>query len=272
MRIAHRRHPVACSSRAARRLLLTGALVLGGGLGIAVPGRPGIGAAAQSTEAPNALTPQEKAAGWRLLFDGRTTDGWRGYNRTDFPTAGWVIEAGTLKHVTVPAGQTANAGDIITRDLFTNFELQLEWKITPGGNSGIKYLIDEALAKTGHAGVAFELQVLDDERHPDAKAGKDGNRTAGALYDLIPPSQHTAKPVGEWNRVRLLVTGGHVEQWLNGTKVVEFEMGSPRMKALIADSKYKTIAGFGEVRRGHILLQDHGDEVWFRSIKIRDVK
>jgi len=254
-----------------RTLFILTAVACGcAGLGGLVPSSSRV--AAQSASVPNTLTDSEKTAGWRLLFDGRTTDGWRGYNRTDFPTAGWVIETGTLKHITVPPAQTANAGDIITRDEFTNFELQLDWKIAPGGNSGIKYLVDEALAKTGHAGVSFEMQVLDDERHPDAKLGKDGNRTAGAVYDLIPPSAHTARPVGEWNQVRIVVTNGQVQQWLNGVKVVEFEIGSARMKALIAESKFKAITGFGEVRRGHILLQDHGDEVWFRDIKIRELR
>ena len=258
--------------RWARRVVFTLAAVACGCIGLSGLLPSGSRLAAQSAPAPNTLTADEKAAGWRLLFDGRTTDGWRGYNRVDFPTAGWVVDAGTLKHVTVPAGQAANAGDIITRDAFTNFELQLDWKITPGGNSGIKYLVDEALAKTGHAGVSFEMQVLDDERHPDAKLGKDGNRTAGGVYDLFPPSAHTAKPVGEWNRVRIVVNNGQVQHWLNGTKVVEFELGSPRLKAAIAESKFRTTAGFGEVRRGHILLQDHGDEVWFRDIKIREVR
>jgi len=254
------------------RTLLTLAAVACGcaGLSSLVPSSSRV--AAQSAPLPNTLTDSEKAAGWRLLFDGRTTDGWRGYNRTDFPTAGWVIEAGTLKHITVPPAQAANAGDIITRDEFTNFELQVVWKIAPGGNSGIKYLVDEALAKTGRAGVSFEMQVLDDERHPDAKLGKDGNRTAGAVYDLIPPSAHAARPIGDWNHVRIVVNSGQVQQWLNGVKVVEFEIGSPRIKALIAESKFKDIPGFGEVRRGHILLQDHGDEVWFRDIKIRTIQ
>jgi len=229
-------------------------------------------AAAQKREAaPNTLTKEEKAAGWKLLFDGKTTNGWRGFRREGFPAEGWAIEDGTIKHVKGEGAQSLHGGDIITVGQYDNFELRLDWKLTPGGNSGIKYLIDEKMVKTGHSGLGFEMQVLDDEGHPDAKAGHDGNRTAGALYDLIAPQKKAAKPAGEWNQVRLIVHGNHVEHWLNGVKVVEYELGSPRLKSLIAQSKYKDIPGFGEVRKGHILIQDHGDEVWYRNVKIREL-
>jgi hypothetical protein len=227
-------------------------------------------AAARQQAAPNTLTKEEKAAGWKLLFDGKTTQGWRGFRRDQFPTAGWAIENGTIKHLSGEGAQSQQGGDIITVGEYDNFELRLEWKLAPGGNSGIKYLIDEKMVQTGHSGLGFEMQVLDNERHPDAKEGHDGNRTAGALYDLIPPQKQVAKPVGEWNQVRLIIHGNHVEHWLNNVKVVEYELGSARLKSLIAQSKYKDIPGFGEVRKGHILLQDHGNEVWFRNIKIRE--
>ncbi|MEO7190149.1 MAG: DUF1080 domain-containing protein [Vicinamibacterales bacterium] len=264
-------HPAAMAfvSRVRRRFrTFTLALTVTAGATLAATGA-GPAPVDQATPATNTLTAKEKTEGWRLLFDGRTTDAWRGFNRTEFPTAGWTVADGSLKHMTVPAAQTANAGDIVTKDEYGDFDFQIDWKITPGGNSGIKYLVNEALVKTGHAGVGFEMQVLDDERHPDAKAGKNGNRTAGALYDLIPPTAHTARPVGEWNHVEIISKAGVVQQWLNGTKVVEFELGSARLKTFIAESKFKDIAGFGEARRGRILLQDHGDEVWFRNIKIK---
>ncbi len=220
----------------------------------------------------NTLTPAEKAAGWKLLFDGKTTAGWRGFRREKFPEEGWVIEDGAIKHVAGKGEQSQNGGDIITVGQYDQFELQLEWRISPGGNSGIKYLISEDMVKSGHSGLGFEMQVLDDDGHPDAKMGKNGNRTAGALYDLIAPQNKVLRPVGQWNHVRLIIQGGHVEHWLNGAKVVEYDLGSPRLKALIAESKYKNIPGFGEVRKGHILLQDHGNEVWFRNIKIRELR
>ena len=221
---------------------------------------------------PNTLTPSEKAAGWKLLFDGKTTTGWRGFRREKFPEEGWVIADGAIKHVAGKGEQSQNGGDIITVGQYDQFELQLQWRISPGGNSGIKYLISEDMVKTGHSGLGFEMQVLDDDGHPDAKMGKNGNRTAGALYDLIAPQNKVLRPVGQWNQVRLIIQGDHVEHWLNGAKVVEYDLGSARLKALIAESKYKNIPGFGEVRKGHILLQDHGNEVWFRNIKIRELR
>lgn len=220
---------------------------------------------------PNSLTPAEKAAGWKLLFDGKTWNGWRGFRREKVPAEGWTIEDGAIKHVAGQGEQSQQGGDIITVGQYDNFDLQLEWRISPGGNSGIKYLVAEEMVKSGYSGLGFELQVLDDDRHPDAKMGKDGNRTASALYDLIAPKNKVLHTVGEWNQVRLVIRGNQVEHWLNGTNVVQYELGSPKLKSLIAESKYKNIAGFGEVRKGHILLQDHGNEVWFRNIKLREL-
>jgi hypothetical protein len=226
------------------------------------------GAAAKEAAAPNTLSAAERAAGWKLLFDGKTTNGWRGFHADTFPALGWVVEDGAIKRLANVKTPGAG-GDIITTGEYGNFELALDWKLTAGGNSGLKYLIAEPPGTKGRSGVGYEMQILDDERHPDAKAGVDGNRTAGALYDLIPPSTHAARPIGEWNEARLIVKRRHVEHWLNGQRIVQFEIGSPEMKALIAKSKYKDIQGFGDTTSGHILLQDHGDEVSFRNLKIR---
>lgn len=220
----------------------------------------------------NALTAAEKANGWRLLFDGRTTNGWKGARSTSFPDRGWTVKDGLLT-----VERAGGGGDIVTTEAFSSFELQLDFKITPGANSGIKYLVDLTPPKDGGALVALEFQILDDERHPDAKAGVNGNRTMGSLYDLIPAGNlsepgRTEKRVnspGEWNRARIVVRGRHVEHWLNDVKVVEYERGTQVFRALVAHSKYKDVAGFGELEKGPILLQDHGDEVAFRSIKIR---
>ena len=220
---------------------------------------------------PNSLTSAEKAEGWKLLFDGKTWNGWRGFRREKVPEEGWTIEDGAIKHVAGKGEQSQQGGDIITVGQYGNFELQLEWRVSPGANSGIKYLVAEEMVKSGYSGLGFEMQVLDDDQHPDAKMGKGGNRTASALYDLIAPKNKVLHPVGEWNQVGLIIRGNHVEHWLNGAKVVEYELGSPQLKSLIAESKYKSIAGFGEVRKGHILLQDHGNEVWFRNIKLREL-
>ena len=216
--------------------------------------------------APNTLTAAEKQAGWKLLFDGKTTAGWRGFHSATFPETGWAVDNGTIK----TAGEGASGGDIITVDQFDNFELRLEWKIGPGGNTGVKYLISEDLIKTGRSGLGFEMQIIDDDRNPDAVAGKEGNHSAGALYDLIAPSKaKVVRPIGEWNQAGVLVRGNHVEHFLNGAKIVEFEMGSADLNARIAESKFKVNPGFGEVKKGHILLQAHGAEVWFRTLKIR---
>lgn len=222
------------------------------------------------TAPPNTLTKEEKAAGWKLLFDGKTTQGWRGFHSQEMPSQAWLVEDGILKKV--KAKQKYGDGDVITNDQFENFELSLEWKLTEGANGGIKYLIVESLPPTGKSGISFEYQILDDERHPDAKAGVDGNRTAGSLYDLIPAAKNKpVKPIGEWNQTRIIKRGNHVEHWLNGMKVLEFELGSPELEALIAKSKYKVNPEFGKARKGHILIQDHGDEVWYRNIKIREL-
>lgn len=218
---------------------------------------------------PNRLTKEEKKAGFTLLYDGRTGKGWRGFHAKDFPPAGWVTKGGELRRDPAAA---AKAGDIITRDKYVAFEMLFEWKIAPGGNSGVKYFVDEALGKPDStSGLGFEYQILDDERHPDAKLGADGNHRTGALYDLIPPASAAAKPAGEWNQARLLVNGTHVEHWLNGVKVVEFEKGSPDLQSRLAKSKYKDIAGFAAGPSGHILLQDHGDAVAFRGLKLRRI-
>ncbi len=220
---------------------------------------------------PNTLTAAEKKAGWRLLFDGRTLEGWRGFHKETVP-AGWTVEDGCIKKVPGKGELGQAGGDMITVDQFDNFEFSIEWKLSPGGNSGIKYLISESLPPKGRSGVSFEMQVLDDDNHPDAKMGIAGNRTAGALYDLIAPSKDKIlKPVGEFNHARLIVKGNHIEHWLNGVKVVEFERGSDALKAIIAQSKFKDTKGFGETSKGHILLQDHGDAVWYRNIKIRSL-
>jgi hypothetical protein len=231
---------------------------------VAVTLFPGSMRLAQAGE-PNVLDPKEKASGWQLLFDGKSPGAWRGFKSDRFPEKGWKVTGGLLIHE-----KGVKAGDIVTRERFDNFEFQAEFRLTPRANSGIKYLVDENLVKQGRAGVGFEYQVLDDELHPDAKLGKDGNRTCGGLYDLIAPgSERVVKPVGEWNEARIVVNGNKIEHWLNGKRVLSFVRGSPEFKRLIAESKFKQIPGFGDTTRGHILLQDHEDEVAFRNIKIR---
>jgi len=228
---------------------------------------------------PNLLIAEEKAAGWTLLFDGKTFTGWRGLGREGIPEGHWVIEEGAIKKIPsqdVPRqadGQPLEGGDLMTIKTFENFELLLEWKISPGGNSGIKYNVSEQMSISlppRYAALGFEYQVLDDETHPDAKIG--ANRTAAALYDLIEPKGKILKPVGEYNTARIVFNGSHGEHWLNGIKVLEYELGTPEMKSLVASSKYKIIPDFATRRTGHIILQDHGDAVWYRNIKIREIK
>ncbi len=226
---------------------------------------------------PNELTAAERATGWRLLFDGRTLSGWRGLGYDSVPTAHWKVADGAIEKIAsgnVPKladGQPAHGGDLMTVDSFGDFELAFEWKVAPGANSGVKYNVSEQLSMSqapNHAALGFEYQILDDDRHED---GKLPSHRAGALYDLIAPNARKhVRPVGEWNRSRIVFRGRHGEHWLNGEKIVAFDLETPRMDSLIAASKYRSIPGFAERRKGHIVLQDHGDEAYFRSIKVRE--
>jgi hypothetical protein len=218
----------------------------------------------------NTLTPAEKAAGWRLLWDGETTEGWRSARSQEFPKGGWEIKDGMLIINETGGAESAAAGDIITREKFSDFDLRVDFKITPGANSGIKFFVDPELNKGEGSSIGPEFQILDDARHPDAKLGRNGNRTIGSLYDLIAaPKDKKVNPPGEWNQARILSVGKKVTFWLNGEKTVEFERGSKDWRAMVAESKYKVWPGFGELPEGHILLQDHGNQVFFRNIKIR---
>lgn len=239
---------------------------------------------------PNTLTKQEKAQGFELLFDGSTTHGWRGAGQDVFPEKGWRVADGVLMVEASGGAEAAFGGDIMTKDEYATFELSLDFKLTEGANSGIKYFITESYGSDASA-IGLEYQLLDDDKHPDATQGAAGNRTLGSLYDLIPADQaKTVRPPGEWNRARLIVTGtrleervigsrieqnafvgAHVEHWLNDRKVLEYERGTQAFDALVARSKYVIWDGFGHWSQGHILLQDHGDEVHFRSIKIRRI-
>jgi hypothetical protein len=228
--------------------------------------------------APNTLTETEKSRGWRLLWDGKTTAGWRSARGENFPTKGWSIAHGILSVQDSGGNEAARGGDVITRERFASFELVADFQITPGANSGIKYLVQsrtkpETLPgeKAGpSSAIGCEFQILDDERHPDAKLGRDGNRTVGSLYDLIPPaSDKKPNAIGAWNTLRLIVNGNHIEHWLNGDQVLTYDRTAPEFRARVAQSKFKNIPNFGAWADGHILLQDHGNEVRFRNIKLR---
>lgn len=225
----------------------------------------------------NQLTTWEKDHGWRLLWDGATTEGWRGAKLDHFPSSGWVIDDGVLTVQATDGGEATGPGDIITTGLFSDFELELEFRITEGANSGIKYFVDPDLNKGPGSAIGNEFQILDDQEHPDATKGVAGNRTVGSLYDLIPAKNLSApgrnKPfngVGRWNKARIVSKDGHVEHWMNNQKIVEYDRFSQMFAALVAYSKYQKWEDFGRWLQGHILLQDHGNEVSFRSIKIRE--
>jgi type 1 glutamine amidotransferase len=235
----------------------------------------------KAVAAQNTLTAQEKAAGWQLLWDGKSGDGWRSAKSENFPTHGWTIKDGVLTVHENGGEESAGGGDIITRKRYANFELAVDFKCTPVCNSGIKIFVQPNISpidkKTGKpagvgSAIGLEFQILDDERHPDAKLGRDGDRTFGSLYDLIPaPKDKKVMPMGEWNHARILSQGKHVEFWLNGEKTVEFERGSAEFRAVVALSKFKNIPDFGEWADGHILLQEHGSEVSFRNVKLREL-
>jgi hypothetical protein len=214
-----------------------------------------------SGAAANQLSDEEKTGGWRLLFDGHTTTGWRGYKKQTFPAKGWTVEDGWL-HCLGTGG-----GDIVSRHEFEQFDLQWEWKIGEAANSGVKYFVTEAHPTA----IGHEYQMLDDPHVLNAQEANGIHATA-SFYDVLKPADPLPlKPAGEINLSRILVNGNHVEHWLNGMKVLEYELGSDAVKAAVARSKFKRVAGFGTRIKGLLLLQDHTGEVFFRNVKIRDL-
>lgn len=207
----------------------------------------------------NTLTSEDKADGWQLLFNGHDLNNWRAYRSEDRPKAGWKVEEGILKKL-----QGVPGGNIITKEKFKDYTLTWEWRVSQKGNNGLKYLVSEDRASAPGP----EFQILDDNGHPDSKKG--AKRQTGALYDIFPPAEDKIlKPVGEWNRSRIIVQGKHVEHWINGSPVLKYELESPELIAAIAKSKFKKAAGFEKKIEGHIMLTDHNDECSFRNVKIR---
>ena len=223
---------------------------------------------------PNSLSDLEKKNGWRLLFNGTSGKGWKGAYKKSFPEKGWEIKDGTLTTFPSSGAESTNGGDIVTDDQFHAFDLSFEFRLTPGANSGVKYFVTLAEENTGSA-IGLEYQVLDDALHPDAKQGVNGNRTLASLYDLIPAvkQERFVNPPGQWNRGRIIVyPDNHVEHYLNGMKVLEYERASEKFRELVKVSKYQKWKDFGEAYKGHILLQEHGNEVSFRSVKIKELR
>jgi uncharacterized protein YceK len=217
-----------------------------------------------SHQPPNTLSAQEKADGWKLLFDGRTTNGWRGYKMNAMPPGWQVIDGAMVKVKPGEGGKGAGGGDdIISVEEFGDFELVVDWKIVPDGNSGILYRVTEDAVTSWH--VAPEMQVLDNTKYPDRKK----SQLAGALYDLYAPERDVTKPVGQWNTAKVVAKGKHVEHWLNGVKLLEYELGSEDWNRRIADSKFNDMPKFAQAMKGHICLQDHSNRTEFRNVKIR---
>ena len=218
--------------------------------------------------------------GWEPLFDGTSLAGWRGIKSDVIPAGHWAVEDGMVRKIatadvpTAADGQPLVGGDIMTVDGYEHFELTFEWKVSPGANSGIKYNVSQPMSVANEpatAALGFEYQVLDDDLHPDALNGE--TRQAAALYDMFPPdAAKQLRPVGEFNSGRIVFVDGHGEHWLNGVKVLEYDVGSDPFNEALAASKYAPIDGFAELRAGHVVLQDHGDDVWYRNIQIRVIE
>lgn len=221
---------------------------------------------------PNTISPEEAKEGWTLLWDGKSPEGWRGAKLNEFPANGWKMEDGILKVMKSGGAESANGGDIVTKRKYKNFVLKVDFKITEGANSGIKYFVNPDMNKGAGSAIGCEFQILDDDKHPDAKLGVKGNRTLGSLYDLIPAPANKPFSKKEFNTAMIIVKGNHVEHWLNGVKLLEYTRQNEMWNALVAYSKYKDWPDFGNAEAGNILLQDHGDEVWFRNIKIKELK
>ncbi len=229
----------------------------------------------------NVLSSREKAAGWRLLWDGQTSNGWRSAAKAQFPAGGWTMCGGVLTIQERGGGEAQGPGDIITQQRFSDFDLTFDFRIAPGANSGVKIFvqtdlspIDKITGKSVNVGssIGMEFQVLDDARHPDAKLGRDGNRTVGSFYDVIPAAKtKIVNPPGAWNHGRILSQGREVTFWLNGQETVRFTRGSATFRDAVAQSKFAAIPGFGEWADGHILLQDHGNTASFTNLKIREI-
>jgi len=226
---------------------------------------------AQKSAPDNVLSKKEIKKGWKLLFDGKTSEGWMNARTKSFPASGWEIKDGMLT-INPETKVRGGGGDIVTVDKFRNFELSVDFRYAKGANSGIKYFIDTESDNGKQASIGCEYQILDDRIHPDAKAGVGGNRTLAGLYDLIAPLEKIDNGEDVWNNSKIVVDGNKVQHWLNGQITVEYERGNAAWKELVAKSKFKDIQGFAEVEEGRILLQDHGNKVSFKNIKIRVIE
>jgi len=222
-------------------------------------------AGAVAAQAPNQLSPADKKAGWTLLFDGTSLGGWRAYKRPDAGGTRWVVKDNLLCLAPGDSTDTRGARDIVATTPYAQFELAWDWRVSAGGNSGVKYFVLE----DRESAIGHEYQIIDDAKHPDAKVGP--HRQTAALYDVFPAANRPSKPAGEWNSSRVVVRGNDVEHWLNGTKVLGYTLDSPALREAIVKSKFKDVERFGKPQNGLILLQDHGDAVCYRNVKVRSL-